>query len=110
MTTDMLAVTGGTKIFYRGTLDERRALDGLNIALKPADFCIVIGSNGAGKSSFLNAVSGKLPLDAGRISIDGQDVTKLNAHRRAQFIARVFQDPMIGTAPTMTIGENMLLA
>ena len=110
MTTDMLAVTGGTKIFYRGTQDERRALDGLDIALKPADFCIVIGSNGAGKSSFLNAVSGKLPLDSGRISIDGQDVTKLNAHRRAQFIARVFQDPMIGTAPTMTIGENMLLA
>ncbi|RCW78475.1 putative ABC transport system ATP-binding protein [Phyllobacterium bourgognense] len=110
MTTDMLSVTGGTKIFYRGTLDERRALDGLDVSLKPGDFCIVIGSNGAGKSSFLNAVSGKLPLDSGRISIDGQDVTRLNAHRRAQFIARVFQDPMVGTAPTMTIGENMLLA
>ena len=110
MTKDMLSVKGGTKIFYRGTQDERRALDGLNIVLKPADFCIVIGSNGAGKSSFLNAVSGKLPLDSGRISIDGADVTRLNAHRRAQFIARVFQDPMVGTAPTMTIGENMLLA
>jgi putative tryptophan/tyrosine transport system ATP-binding protein len=108
--TDMLSIKGGTKIFYRGTQDERRALDGLNVTLKSGDFCIVIGSNGAGKSSFLNAVSGKLPLDSGRISIDGQDVTKLNAHRRAQFIARVFQDPMIGTAPTMTIGENMLLA
>ncbi|MGH6861257.1 MAG: ABC transporter ATP-binding protein, partial [Phyllobacterium sp.] len=60
--------------------------------------------------SFLNAVSGKLPLDSGRIAIDGQDVTRLNTHRRARFIARVFQDPMIGTAPTMTIGENMLLA
>ncbi|TXR46532.1 ABC transporter ATP-binding protein [Phyllobacterium endophyticum] len=106
----MLSVTGGTKIFYGGTLDERRALDGLDVSLKPGDFCIVIGSNGAGKSSFLNAVSGKLPLDSGRITIDGQDVTRLNAHSRAQFIARVFQDPMIGTAPTMTIGENMLLA
>ncbi|MHC1551119.1 ABC transporter ATP-binding protein [Phyllobacterium sp. K27] len=106
----MLSVKGGTKIFYRGTQDERRALDGLDVTLKSGDFCIVIGSNGAGKSSFLNAVSGKLPLDSGKIFIDGQDVTKLNAHRRAQFIARVFQDPMIGTAPTMTIGENMLLA
>ena len=108
--TDMLSVKGGTKIFYRGTQDERRALDKLDVTLQSGDFCIVIGSNGAGKSSFLNAVSGKLPLDSGTISIDGQDVTKLNAHRRAQFIARVFQDPMIGTAPTMTIGENMLLA
>ncbi len=108
--TEMLSIKGGTKIFYRGTQDERRALDGLNVTLESGDFCIVIGSNGAGKSSFLNAVSGKLPLDSGKIFIDGQDVTKLNAHRRAQFIARVFQDPMIGTAPTMTIGENMLLA
>lgn len=108
--TDMLSVKGGTKIFYRGTQDERRALDKLDVTLQSGDFCIVIGSNGAGKSSFLNAVSGKLPLDSGTISIDGQDVTKLNAHRRAQSIARVFQDPMIGTAPTMTIGENMLLA
>ena len=63
MTTDMLSVKGGTKIFYRGTQDERRALDGLDITLKPADFCVVIGSNGAGKSSFLNAVSGKMPLN-----------------------------------------------
>lgn len=106
----MLCVSDARKIFYAGTADERRALDGVDLTLEQGDFCVVIGSNGAGKSSLLNAVSGKLPLDEGRIEINGDDLTRLPVHRRAAHIARVFQDPMIGTAPSMSVAENMLLA
>ena len=106
----MLSVKGARKTFYAGTLDERRALDDLDLTLADGDFCVVIGSNGAGKSTLLNAIAGKQRLDAGSVTIDGVDVTALPVHRRARYIARVFQDPMIGTAPTMTIAENMLLA
>ena len=106
----MLEVKGAARTFYPGTSDERRALAGVDLTLNEGDFCVVIGSNGAGKSSLLNAVAGKLKLDRGSILIDGQDVTRLPVHRRARFISRVFQDPMLGTAPTMTVAENMLLA
>ncbi|HSG95957.1 MAG TPA: ATP-binding cassette domain-containing protein, partial [Afifellaceae bacterium] len=105
----MLEVRGASKTFHPGTSDERRALAGIDLVLNEGDFCVVIGSNGAGKSSLLNAVAGKLKLDRGSILIDGEDVTRLPVHRRALFISRVFQDPMLGTAPTMTVAENMLL-
>lgn len=106
----MLAVSNARKTFHAGTPDERRALGGVNVKLDEGDFCIVIGSNGAGKSTLLNAVAGKQRLDSGTVSIDGEDVSGLPVHRRARFIARVFQDPMVGTAPSMTIAENLLLA
>ena len=106
----MLSVRGACKTFHAGTPDERRALVEVDLTLAEGDFCIVIGSNGAGKSTLLNAVAGKQKLDSGKIVIDGKDVTALPVHQRARFIARVFQDPMVGTAPTMTVAENLLLA
>jgi putative tryptophan/tyrosine transport system ATP-binding protein len=106
----MLVVSNARKTFHAGTPDERRALAGIDVRLEEGDFCIVIGSNGAGKSTLLNAVAGKQRLDSGTVSIDGEDVSGLPVHRRARFIARVFQDPMVGTAPSMTIAENLLLA
>ena len=106
----MLSVRGACKTFHSGTPDERRALVEVDLTLAEGDFCIVIGSNGAGKSTLLNAVAGKQKLDSGKIVIDGKDVTALPVHQRARFIARVFQDPMVGTAPTMTVAENLLLA
>jgi putative ABC transport system ATP-binding protein len=106
----MLTVRSACKTFHAGTPDERRALRSVDITLGEGDFCIVIGSNGAGKSTLLNAVAGKQRLDSGAIAIDGNDVTALPVHHRARFIARVFQDPMVGTAPSMTVAENLLLA
>jgi putative ABC transport system ATP-binding protein len=106
----MLDVKGATRVFFAGKPDEKVALDGLDLSLAPGDFAIVIGSNGAGKSSLLNAISGALMLDRGQIVINGDDVTREPVHRRAKHVARVFQDPMKGTAATMTVAENMLLA
>lgn len=106
----MLRVSQARKIFYAGAPDERKALDGADLSLETGEFCVVIGSNGAGKSSLLNAISGRMPLDEGRIEINGADLTDLPVFKRAARIASVFQDPMIGTAPTMTVAENMLLA
>ncbi len=106
----MLEVSNARRVFFRGLPDEKVALDGLNLTLATGDFAIVIGSNGAGKSTLLNAISGALMLDEGRISINGDDVTSMPVHRRAFHVARVFQDPMKGTASSMTIAENMLLA
>ena len=97
-------------MFHRGQPDEKIALNGLSLALAPGDFAVVIGSNGAGKSTLLNAISGALTLDSGRVVINGRDVTELPVHRRARHVARVFQDPMKGTAADMTVAENMLLA
>lgn len=90
--------------------DARPALDGVSLALAPGDFVVVIGSNGAGKSTLLNAVAGAVMVDAGRIVLDGADITGLAEHRRAGLIARVFQDPMAGTAAAMTVEENLALA
>ncbi len=96
--------------FHAGTQDERVALDGLTLTLKEGDFAVVIGSNGAGKSTMLNALSGAVRPDAGSIHVDGIDVTRMPVHKRAAFIGRVFQDPMLGTAPALSIEENLALA
>ena len=106
----MLEIRSARKVFYKGQADEKVALDGLGLSLPTGGFAVVIGSNGAGKSSMLNAISGALPLDSGQILINGDDVTSVPVHRRAMRLARVFQDPMRGTAASMTVAENMLLA
>ena len=106
----MLEVKNLYKTFNPGTVNEKRALNGLSIRLEEGDFVTVIGGNGAGKSTLLNAVAGVWPVDAGSILIDGVDVTKLSEHQRAKYIGRVFQDPMMGTAASMQIEENMALA
>ena len=106
----MLEVRDLYKTFNPGTINEKRALKGVNLTLEEGDFVTVIGGNGAGKSTLLNAVAGVWPIDAGQILIDGKDVTKLPEHRRAAFLGRVFQDPMNGTAATLGIDENLALA
>ena len=98
------------KVFNRGTINEKVALNGVNLNLNPGDFVTIIGGNGAGKSTMLNAVAGVFTVDSGSIVIDGQDVTRLPEHKRASLLGRVFQDPMMGTAPTMQIEENLALA
>ena len=98
------------KTFNAGTVNEKRALNDLCLTMEEGEFVTVIGGNGAGKSTMLNIVSGALPVDSGTILIDGQNVTALPEHKRARFIGRVFQDPMMGTAATMQIEENMALA
>ena len=98
------------KTFNPGTINEKRALNGVSLTLADGDFVTVIGGNGAGKSTLLNAVAGVWPVDSGTITIDGIDVTRLPEHKRAQYIGRVFQDPMMGTAATMQIEENLALA
>ncbi|WP_297211015.1 ABC transporter ATP-binding protein [uncultured Flavonifractor sp.] len=106
----MLEVRELYKTFNAGTINEKRAMNGVSLTLNDGDFVTVIGGNGAGKSTLLNLVAGVFPADSGTISIDGQDVTRLPEHRRAKFIGRVFQDPMMGTAATMQIEENLALA
>ena len=106
----MLKLNNIYKTFNPGTINEKTALNGLNLHLKDGDFVTVIGGNGAGKSTMLNAVAGTWPVDEGQILIDGIDVTKLPEHKRAAYLGRVFQDPMTGTAATMEIQENLALA
>ena len=106
----MLEIKEIWKTFNAGTVNEKQALRGVSLTLNDGDFCTVIGGNGAGKSTMLNAVAGTFPVDAGTISIGGTDVTHLPEFKRAKFIGRVFQDPMMGTAPTMQIVENLALA
>ncbi len=106
----MLEVKDIWKVFNAGTVNEKQALRGVSLTLKDGDFCTVIGGNGAGKSTLLNAVAGTWAVDGGSISIGGVDVTHLPDHKRAPYIGRVFQDPMLGTAPTMQILENLALA
>ena len=106
----MLKLSHVSKTFNTGTINEKKALIDLNLHLEPGDFVTVIGGNGAGKSTMLNAVAGVWPVDQGSIVIDGVDVTGLPEFRRAQYIGRVFQDPMMGTAPNMQIVENLALA
>lgn len=98
------------KVFNEGTPDEKIAIRQISLHLAPGDFITVIGSNGAGKSTLLNIVSGKLMTDLGTIEIDGKNVTNVKEHKRAKMVGRVFQDPMAGTAPTMTIEENLAIA
>ena len=106
----MLEIKGIWKTFNAGTVNEKQALRGVDLTLKEGDFCTVIGGNGAGKSTMLNAVAGAWAVDEGSISIGGADVTHLPEHKRAAYIGRVFQDPMMGTAPSMQIIENLALA
>ena len=106
----MLEIKNIYKTFNPGTINEKVALNGLSLKLKEGDFVTVIGGNGAGKSTMLNAVAGTWLVDEGQILIDGQDVTKLPEHKRALYLGRVFQDPMNGTAATMGIEENLALA
>ena len=106
----MLELKNICKTFNPGTINAKVALNHLNLMLKDGDFCTVIGGNGAGKSTMLNAVAGVFTVDSGSIVIDGQDVTRLPEHKRASLLGRVFQDPMMGTAPTMQIEENLALA
>ena len=106
----MLEVKGIWKTFNPGTVNEKVALKGVDLVLEDGDFVTVIGGNGAGKSTLLNAVAGVWPVDRGTITVGGVDVTRLPEHKRAKYIGRVFQDPMLGTAATMQIDENLALA
>lgn len=106
----MLNILDISKTFNAGTVNEKTALNGLSLRLDEGDFVTVIGGNGAGKSTMLNAVAGVWAVDEGKIEIDGVDVTRLPEHKRAKYLGRVFQDPMTGTAASMQIEENMALA
>ena len=106
----MLKVNNISKTFNPGTINEKKALDNLSLHLKEGDFVTVIGSNGAGKSSVLNAIAGVWPIDNGSIVLAGEDITGLPEYLRAKLIGRVFQDPMMGTAPDMWIEENLAIA
>lgn len=106
----MLELKNIHKTFNLGTINEKVALNGVNLTLNEGDFVTVIGGNGAGKSTTLNAIAGVWPIDEGSILIDGVDVTGLPEHKRAKFLGRVFQDPMTGTTATMQIDENLALA
>lgn len=106
----MLQINDVSKTFLRGTVNERRALVDINLTLEPSEFVTVIGSNGAGKSTLLNIVAGSIKPDTGTVDINGRDVTKLNDYQRAKYIGRVFQNPSLGTAPHMSIEENLSIA
>ena len=106
----MLTIDNIHKTFFPGSVNEKRALQGVSLTLQDGDFATVIGSNGAGKSTLLNAIAGAFYIDQGQIRIDDIDVTRMPEHERAQYIGRVFQDPMKGTASKMMIEENLALA
>ena len=106
----MLKLENIRKTFHAGTVNQKIALDGLSLTLNDGDFVTVIGGNGAGKSTLLNTIAGTFPVDSGSITIDGEDITDLPEQKRARFLGRVFQDPMMGTAADMWIEENMALA
>ena len=106
----MLVLDKISKTFNPGTVNEKKALTDLSLRLEPGDFVTIIGSNGAGKSTLFNAVAGDFFVDEGSIALDGQDITFLPSHRRSRQIGRLFQDPMRGSAPGMTIEENLALA
>lgn len=106
----MLELKNVKKTFNRGTINEKKALTGVNLKLEPGDFVTVIGGNGAGKSTMLNMIAGVYPIDSGAIIIDGKNVTRQAEHKRAAYLGRVFQDPMMGTAADMEIQENLAMA
>lgn len=106
----MLEIKDVHKTFNAGTINEKVALDGVNLNLNPGDFVTIIGGNGAGKSTTLNAIAGVWPIDQGQIVVDGTDISGFSEHKRATYLGRVFQDPMVGTAATMSIEENMAIA
>jgi len=106
----MLEIINLKKTFNRGTINEKKALEGIDFSLDEGDFVTVIGGNGAGKSTILNMIAGVHPIDSGRIILDGVDISKKSEHIRAKYLGRVFQDPMLGTAGEMTIQENLAMA
>jgi putative tryptophan/tyrosine transport system ATP-binding protein len=106
----MLDIVQIKKTFHANTPNEVRALQGVDLRIESGSFVIVIGTNGSGKSTLLNAVAGSFLVDEGRLTLNGRDVTRWPEHRRARFIGRVFQNPFTGTAPSMTIAENLALA
>ena len=106
----MLRIENIAKTFNPGTINAKTALSGLSLHLKKGDFVTIIGSNGAGKSTLFNAVAGAFYVDDGSIELDGKDITFVPEHKRSRYIGRLFQDPMAGTAPGMTIEENLALA
>ncbi len=106
----MLRLENLSKTFHPGTVNEKVALKNVNFHLKEGDFVTILGSNGAGKSTLFNAIAGSFAPDSGRILLDGRDITRLPDYKRSKFIGRLFQDPLRGTAPSMTIEENLALA
>lgn len=106
----MLKIENVCKTFHKGQLDEKIIFENFNLSVKKGDFITIVGGNGAGKSTLMNLISGAMTPDSGKIFIDDKDVTKLPEHKRAKFIGRVFQDPLKGTAPNLTIEENLSLA
>ena len=106
----MLMLTNVEKTFNKGTINEKKALNGLNLTMKDGDFVTVIGGNGAGKSTMLNMIAGVYPVDKGKIILNGENISRWSEHKRARFLGRVFQDPMMGTAADMEIQENLALA
>ena len=106
----MLTLSNLRKIFAPNTVNEKVALDGVNLHLNPGDFVTILGSNGAGKSTLFGAIAGSFLPDQGSVVLDGTDITKLPDYKRSKYIGRLFQDPLKGTAPNMTIEENLALA
>ena len=106
----MLTIDHISKTFFAGTVNERKALVDISLQLESGDFVTVIGSNGAGKSTLLNAIAGRYTVDSGELRIDGAPVSRLKEYQRARYVGRVFQDPMAGTAPDLTIEQNLALA
>ena len=106
----MLTITNVRKTFNKGTINEKKTLNGINLHLESGDFVTIIGGNGAGKSTMLNMIAGVYPIDSGKIVIDGINISRAPEHRRAKYIGRVFQDPMRGTAANMEIQENLAMA
>ena len=106
----MLEMKNVSKTFNIGTINEKKALNKLSLKLNPGDFVTIIGGNGAGKSTMLNMIAGVYPIDGGQIIIDGVDISRMPEHKRAKYIGRVFQDPMMGTSAGMQIDENLALA
>jgi len=106
----MLALKKAFKVVGNGPNEKKVLLNKIDLSLKPGEFVTVVGGNGAGKSTLFNCISGTMPLTSGQVMIDDQNVTTLSEEKRARFLARVFQDPKMGTAPRMTVAENLLLA
>lgn len=106
----MLELKNVKKTFNKGTINEKKALTGVNLKMEPGDFVTVIGGNGAGKSTMLNMIAGVYPIDSGAVIIDGKNVTRQPDYKRASYLGRVFQDPMMGTAADMEIEENLAMA
>ena len=106
----MLEISGLTKTFNPGTVNEKKAINNLNLNVEDGEFITVLGSNGAGKSTLFNAIAGNFRIDAGKIVLDGENITFAPEYKRSKYIGRLFQDPLKGTAPSMTIEENLALA